>query len=226
MKHTAVSSPILTIDGPSGSGKGTVSGRLARHLGWHVLHSGLIYRGLAIEVSKQKINIKNEAAITLLACDLNMTFYTQPNDTVRVFVSDEDVTTTIALEKIGTLASLVSAYGSVREALLERQRQFNRLPGLVAEGRDMGTVVFPNAPYKVFLTASPEIRAERRHQQLKAQGKDVSLSTILTETKARDARDEARSVAPLTPAGDALRVDSTHDTVEEVMRRILDHFAL
>lgn len=226
MNNSTASSPILTIDGPSGSGKGTVSGRLARHLGWHVLYSGLIYRGLAIEVSKQKINVKDEDAITALALALNINFVTQPDDSICVFVSDEDVTSTITLEKTGTLASLVSGYAPVRDALLERQRHFNCSPGLVAEGRDMGTVVFPHAPYKVFLTASPEIRAERRHKQLKEQGKDVSLSTILTETKARDARDEARSVAPLAPAEGALCLDSTHDTVDEVVQQILSHFNL
>lgn len=221
-----VSLPILTIDGPSGSGKGKVSGRLARHLGWNVLHSGLIYRALAIEVCKQKIDVRDENKITALALELNVRFISQSDDSISVFVSDEDVTPTITLEKTGTLASLVSGYLPVRGALLKRQQDFNCSPGLVAEGRDMGTVVFPHAPHKVFLTASSTIRAERRYKQLKQQDKDVNLSSILAETKARDARDEGRSIAPLVPAEGALCIDSTHYTVDEVVEEILTHFSL
>ncbi|MHA7841399.1 MAG: (d)CMP kinase [Gammaproteobacteria bacterium] len=218
--------PILTIDGPSGSGKGTISGRLACHLGWHVLYSGLIYRGLAIAISKQNIASDDEAAIAALALTLKINFTTQVNDSILVFVAGEDVTSIITLEKTGTLASIISGYGAVREALLERQRRFCCLPGLVAEGRDMGTVVFPHAPYKVFLTASAEIRAERRYKQLKEQGKSANLTAILAETKARDARDEGRSIAPLAPAKEALYIDSSHHTADDVVKQILNHFSL
>lgn len=221
-----LSSPVLTLDGPSGSGKGTISGRLARRLNWHVLYSGLLYRGLAIAAEEKGFKVQDEEKIVDLALNLDIDFITEQDDSIKVFLFKKEITSIIFLEKTGTLASLISGYASVRLALLEKQRRFQQCPGLIAEGRDMGTVVFSEAPYKVFLTASAEARAERRYQQLIDQGEHATLSSILVEIKARDARDEDRAIAPLTPAASAWCVDSTHLTVEEVVNHILDHFGL
>lgn len=220
-----ISPPILTLDGPSGSGKGTVSIKLASQLKWHLLPSGLIYRALAIAVKDNKLAITDEKDIALLALKLKLAFNFDELATI-VLLNGKNITPFIYSEEVGTVASLISSYPLVRAALLERQRQFCSFPGLVAEGRDMGTIVFPEAAYKVYLTAQPEIRAERRYKQLKEEGKDVRLERILAETKARDARDENRSLAPLVKADDALSIDSTNIGVKEVVEQILIHFKL
>jgi cytidylate kinase len=213
--------PVITIDGPSGSGKGTISQLLAETLGWHFLDSGALYRLVALVGVRNGVDSANAEELSKLAATLDVNF--QPSATFEavVVLSGEDVSLRIRDEAIGIAASEVATHTSVREALLARQRAFAMLPGLVADGRDMGTVVFPAAPLKVFLTASAEERAARRYKQLKDKGGDVSLARLLADIRARDERDSQRSVSPLKPAADALVLDSTEMTIEDVQRRIL-----
>ncbi|BCX89187.1 CMP/dCMP kinase [Methylomarinovum tepidoasis] len=211
--------PVLTIDGPSGAGKGTVSRLIAKRLGWHFLDSGAIYRALAWAVRRRGVDLDDEDAVARVASDMKLEFVC--NDAVRVIVDGEDVTDRLATEDVGRIASKIAAYPKVRQALLEKQRAFRRPPGLVADGRDMGTVVFPDAPCKVFLTASAEERARRRFLQLKAQGLDVNLDQIIKDLEERDRRDRERKESPLVPAGDAVVIDSSNLTVDEVVERIL-----
>ncbi len=211
--------PVLTIDGPSGSGKGTVSRALARRLGWHFLDSGAIYRALALSVLARGVSLEDEAAVAKVAKEMALEFIC--NDRVQVVVDGKDVTDLLATEECGQLASKIAALAKVRQALLLKQRAFRKAPGLVADGRDMGTVVFPDAPYKVFLTATLDERARRRFLQLKAQGLDVNLGQIIKDLEARDRRDRERKEAPLVPAGDAVTIDSSDLSVEEVIARIL-----
>ncbi|KZZ73991.1 cytidylate kinase, partial [Oleiphilus sp. HI0130] len=178
--------PVLCIDGPSGSGKGTVTQLVANRLGWAILDSGALYRLTAISGMRSDIDFGDEAGLASLAATLDCEFKaSEDGEPVRVFLGGEDVTSELRLETTGNNASKVAVLPKVREALLQRQRDFQQLPGLVADGRDMGTVVFPEAPFKVFLTASAQARAERRHQQLKAQGEDVKIATLLQEIEAR-----------------------------------------
>ena len=186
-----VRAPVITIDGPSGSGKGTVAGRLAKHLGWCLLDSGALYRLLAFSARNHGVDLTNEEALKLLAAHLDVQFNVGTDDHgQRITLEGEDVTHAIRNEQIGNGASQVASLPAVRDALLQRQRAFQEPPGLVADGRDMGTVVFPDAPLKIFLTASAEERARRRYLQLKAKGDDVSLSSLLDEICARDERDK------------------------------------
>ncbi len=208
--------PVITIDGPSGSGKGTVGRAVAERLGWHFLDSGALYRVLGLAALKRGLDLGDEAALAELARGLDVRF-----EGARVILEGEDVSEAIRSEAAGAAASRVAALPSVREALLARQRAFRRPPGLVADGRDMGTVVFPDAPLKVFLEASPEERARRRFEQLKAQGLDVNLARILTDIRERDRRDRERPVAPLKPAPDAVVIDSTERDPESVVQEIL-----
>ena len=211
---------VIAIDGPSGSGKGTLAGLLAARLGWQLLDSGALYRLLAYAAGKHGIALDNEAALAMLAANLDVQFVAG-----GIILEGESVTERIRNEQVGAGASQVAALPAVRDALLQRQRAFREAPGLVADGRDMGTVVFPDAPLKIFLTASAEERARRRYLQLKAKGEDVILPSLLEEIQARDDRDMNRAVAPLKPAVDAIQLDSTEMSIEEVLERILQEAA-
>lgn len=219
--------PVITIDGPSGSGKGTVAGLLARRLGWNLLDSGALYRLLAFAASNHGVDLTNEELLKALAAHLDVQFLAaEEGQLQRIILEGDDVSNDIRNEHVGAGASQVAALPAVREALLQRQRAFRETPGLIADGRDMGTVVFPDAPLKIFLTASAEERARRRYLQLKAKGDDVSLPSLLDEIRARDERDTQRSVAPLKPAADAIQLDSTELSIEQVLERILSEVAL
>lgn len=216
---------VITIDGPGGSGKGTVAGLLARQLGWRLLDSGALYRLLAFAARNHGIELDNQAALTTLAAHLDVQFFAETNGQ-RIVLEGEEVTDLIRTEQVGDDASRVAALPCVREALLQRQRDFLQEPGLVADGRDMGTVVFPLAPLKIYLTAGAEERARRRFLQLKGKGEDVTLASLLDEIRARDARDTQRSASPLKPADDAVVLDSTELSIEQVLERILSEVAL
>lgn len=211
--------PVLTIDGPSGSGKGTLAQRMAEKLGWHYLDSGAIYRVLAQAALKHQIDLTDETALASIAGQLDVQFVLK-DGLLQVVLEGEDVSLLIRSEQAGNAASKVAAFPAVRSALLQRQRDFCQLPGLVTDGRDMGTVVFPDAPYKVFLTASAEVRAERRYKQLKEKGIDSNLSDLVAEISERDERDTQREVAPLRPADDAVILDSTQLGIEAVLEKV------
>lgn len=211
--------PVVTIDGPSGAGKGTISQLLAERRGWRLLDSGAIYRVLAVAALHHNIYATDEATLAPLASCLDVSFESLDNH-YRILLEGEDVSSAIRTEEVGDMASQIASLPRVREALLRRQRAFREEPGLVADGRDMGTVVFPNAEAKIFLTASAEKRAERRYNQLKNAGHDVSMSRLLSDIRARDERDSGRSVAPLVPASDAYVLDSTDLTIEQVLEKI------
>ncbi len=211
--------PVLTIDGPSGAGKGTVSRLVARRLGWRFLDSGAIYRALAWAARRRGVDLNDADAVARVAGEMELEFIC--DDDVKVLVDGEDVTDRLQTEECGRIASKIAAYPQVRRALLDKQRAFRRPPGLVADGRDMGTVVFPDAPYKVFLTASAEERARRRYLQLKAQGLDVNLDQIIKDLEERDRRDREREESPLVPAKDAVVIDSSDLSIDEVVDRVL-----
>lgn len=213
--------PVITIDGPVSSGKGTVAREVAVRLGWHLLDSGALYRVLGFHADKTGVSLDDERALVSLAENLPVRFVEQEGDT-RVVLDGEDVSNTIRTEQVGELASKVAVFQPVRDALLGRQQTFAQPPGLVADGRDMGTVVFTAAPLKIFLTASAEERARRRYNQLKEKGFGATLAALVEDIRSRDERDMNRDVAPLRPADDALVVDSTSLTVTEVVDRILD----
>jgi cytidylate kinase len=216
---TSVEAPVVTIDGPSGSGKGTISRGLATRLRWHLLDSGALYRLVALAAAKHGVP-ESARALVDIATSMDVSFSPLAG-AERVLLEGADVTHALRTETTGAAASRVAAIPEVRAALLQRQREFARLPGLVADGRDMGTVVFPNASLKVFLTASPQERAMRRHKQLIEKGIDVSLPDLSWDIEQRDARDANRAVAPLKPAPDAKVIDSTSLTPEEVIGSIL-----
>jgi cytidylate kinase len=209
--------PVIAIDGPSGSGKGTIAALVAERLGWHLLDSGALYRIVAACALERGVKLDDPAALARLAAGLSIAFNGE-----RVEVDGADLTLTIRTEEVSAAASQVAALQPVRDAILDLQRALRRSPGLVADGRDMGTVVFPDAALKVFLDASPETRAERRHIQLKNKGLSVSLAALLANIRERDARDRGRAVAPLRPAEDAVLIDSTDMSVDEVLARVLD----
>jgi cytidylate kinase len=215
-----VIAPVIAIDGPSGSGKGTIAALLAAKLGWQLLDSGALYRVLAVAAGKHGIALEDAQALSALAAGLDVHFAAG-----RIRLEGEDVTDMIRTEEVGAEASQVAAIPSVRDALLQRQRAFLAAPGLVADGRDMGTVVFPQAPVKIFLTASAAERARRRYEQLLAKGGNVSLGSLLEEIQLRDLRDTQRAVAPLVPAADAIVLDSTELSIEQVLQRILTEAA-
>lgn len=214
--------PVLTIDGPSGSGKGTVGQLCALELGWHYLDSGAIYRSLAWVANQQQIAHDDVDGLVELANQLQLVCHIKRNDAAQIEVNGEMVTEQLRTEETGEMASQIAPIEAVRAALLELQRRSRKLPGLVADGRDMGTVVFPETPFKVFLTASAEIRAERRYLQLKNKGFDVNLARLLESIQARDVRDSSREASPLKAADDALLLDTSDLTIEEVVAQILD----
>jgi cytidylate kinase len=216
-KTPSVTVPVIAIDGPSASGKGTIAERVAQALGFHYLDSGALYRLVALVAVKEATRLDDEAALARRALHLRVTF-----EGGEIFLFGQKVTDSIRSEECGIGASRVAALPAVRVALLERQRAFRAPPGLVAEGRDMGTVVFPDAILKVFLTASAEARAERRHKQLKEKGIDANIRTLLQELRERDERDSARSTAPLRKAADARELDSTGLGIGEVVRQVLE----
>ena len=218
---TATRVPVVAIDGPSGSGKGTISRRLAVRLGWHYLDSGALYRLVALAALRRHVDLHDADGVAALAATLDARF-APAAESERVYLAGVDVAAELRSERAGDAASQVAAIPAVRTALLQRQRDFATAPGLVADGRDMGTVVFPDALLKVFLTASAEERAMRRHKQLKEKGIDVSLPDLSWDIAQRDARDASRTVAPLRPAHDAHVLDSTSLTPEEVIARILE----
>ena len=213
--------PVLTIDGPSGSGKGTISRAVAQKLGWHYLDSGALYRAVGVAAGWADEDFSDHVALMRRAFDTVIEFRTSGAGEPRVIVDGVDATDELRTETAGAAASAIAALPEVRAALFEKQRAFRRAPGLVADGRDMGTVIFPDAAYKVFLTASAEERAERRYNQLKQKGLEVTIDGLLREILARDARDAQRAVAPLKPAYDAVTVDTTGVSIEAVVERVL-----
>ncbi len=213
---------VATIDGPSGSGKGTISRLIARRIGWHLLDSGALYRLVALAGVRSGTAPDDQERHARIALGMRVVFGWGPDGGEQVCLEGEDVTAAIRSETAGQGASRVAAWPQVRAALLERQRGFAAPPGLVADGRDMGTVVFPGAALKIFLTATPEERALRRHKQLKDKGSDVSLPALSRGIAERDLRDRTREVAPLRPASDACVIDSTAITVEQVVGQVLE----
>ncbi|MBV9575667.1 MAG: (d)CMP kinase [Gammaproteobacteria bacterium] len=218
--------PVITVDGASGTGKGTVSQLLAKRLGWKFLDSGALYRVLALAAQKHSVALDNEKALEVLAEHLDVQFIAQENQLPLIILEGEDVADTIRTEKMGNEASIVAALPAVRAALLSRQRAFRDEPGLVADGRDMGTVVFPEAELKIFLVASAQERALRRYHQLKERGISVNLSDLIKELQERDKRDQERIIAPLKPAEDAICIDTDHLSIEEVVEKIVSEIEL
>lgn len=211
--------PVLTIDGPSGAGKGTVSRAVAKQLGWHYLDSGSIYRSLAIAVLAQQIDLADVAAVVKVAQEMSLEF--ECGDDLIVKLNGVDITAQLATETTGNAASIIAVYPEVRQVLLQKQQDFKQAPGLVADGRDMGTVVFPDAQNKVFLTANAEERAKRRYKQLIAKGISANLIQITQEIEARDNRDKERKNAPLAVADGALTIDSSTLPVNQVIEAVL-----
>jgi len=208
--------PVITIDGPTASGKGSVADGVADALGFHVLDSGALYRLTALDAERHGIDLDDEAELAACALALEPTFTAS-----RIFMDERDVTEEIRAERIGNLASAIAPYPALRAALLDRQRAFRKEPGLVADGRDMGTIVFPDAGLKVFLVADVAARADRRHRQLIERGMPADLDVISVELHERDLRDASRKVAPLMAAADAVTVDSSHLGLDEVIARVL-----
>lgn len=213
--------PVITIDGPGGSGKGTICRLVAQKLGWHLLDSGAIYRVLALAAIHHNIAAEDEEALQPLAAHLDVQFTCDEQSNVRITLEGENVSQTIRTEQVGSVASKIASLPRVREALLRRQRAFREAPGLVADGRDMGTVVFPGAEVKIFLTADATERARRRYLELKQKGLDVNIDDLLNEIQTRDERDMNRAVAPLKPAADAYMLDSTNKTIDQVLEEVL-----
>ncbi len=210
---------IITVDGPSGVGKGTLSLQLAKKLQWHFLDSGAIYRALGLFAAQKGIDLEDENAVAALAIELPLRFEAQENRLV-IYLDEKDVTEVIREEATGSKASIVAKHPQVRQNLIERQRAFAVEPGLIADGRDMGTAIFPDAPLKIFLTASAQERAKRRYKQLLDAGICVNIEQILSEVEARDERDRTRSVSPLIPADDAVVIDTSTLNVSEVFETV------
>lgn len=211
--------PVITIDGPTASGKGTVAARVAQKLGFHYLDSGALYRLCAYKALKEEIDLADEAHLAKTAQALSPVF-----EGGKIFLDEEDVTDKIRAEAVGVAASKVAALPRVREALLDVQKRSRRLPGLVADGRDMGSVIFPDAPLKVFLTASAQARAQRRFNQLKEKGIVANIDTLTRDLEERDRRDMQRAVSPLAPAKDAKILDSSNLTIEETVGQVLQWY--
>ena len=217
--------PVVAIDGPVGSGKGTIARQVAEALGYHLLDSGALYRLTALSAAKQGVDLGDVDAVARVASELNVRFDSNEDGSERIWLDDEEITLEVRRETTGEMASVVAVIPAVRKALLERQRAFQQAPGLVADGRDMGSLVFPSASVKIFLTASAEERAMRRHKQLKDKGIDVSLAALSRDIEDRDRRDSERSVAPLKPAKDARILDSSGKSIEAVTQTVLDWVA-
>ena len=211
---------VVTIDGPSGSGKGTIAALLARELNWKLLDSGALYRLTALAAMNHGVDFADETSLEVLAGHLDVQFVPSA-DGLTIILEGEEVGASLRTEEVGAMASKVAALPGVRSALLQRQRDFAERPGLVADGRDMGTVVFTESPLKVFLTANADERAQRRFQQLQQKGIDANFDRLLSDIKARDERDSNRAVAPLKPADDAILLDSTRMSIQEVFNKIL-----
>ncbi len=214
-----MSVPVITIDGPGGSGKGTVAMRLAQELGWHYLDSGALYRIVAVAAMERAIEADNEQMLAELARHLDVSFRLM-DDEVVILLDGNRITGKLRSEEAGVFASIIAAVPAVRAALVQGQRAFRKLPGLVADGRDMGTVIFPDAKLKIFLTASAQARADRRYKQLKEKGESVNLSRLFQDIEKRDKRDRSRSISPLIPAEDAQLIDSTEMSIEMVLKEI------
>lgn len=220
-QDTQTQIPVITIDGPSGAGKGTIAQLLASKLGFHILDSGSLYRLTALASLNDQIALEDEDAMRQVAAQLDVVF--KPTaDGLQILLRGEDVSEAIRAEEIGMRASRVAAISAVRDALLQRQRDFKAAPGLVADGRDMGTTVFPDAPLKVFMTASAEERAERRYKQLKAKGINANIAALVADLKARDEQDANRAVSPLKPANDAILLDTTEMSIQQVTEKLLE----
>ena len=216
--------PVICLDGPSGVGKGTICLAIAKKLGWHILDSGSLYRITALQVSRKfpetEVVDIDESQLVEIAQNLNVSYKEQDGE-LAIILDGQEVSSLIRNEKIGDIASKVAAVAVVRSALLERQRAFLQPPGLIADGRDMGTVVFPDAPLKIFMTASAEERAQRRYKQLKDKGIDVNLPSLVKELRQRDERDMNRKTAPLKPASDAITIDTTKLDIEQVTKEVM-----
>lgn len=214
--------PVITVDGPGGTGKGTVCAGLSAALGWHLLDSGALYRAVGLWALRAGIDLDDGEAVAALAARLTVRFSRDGagGDPIRTWIGDHDVSEAIRTEECGSAASRIAAHGPVRARLLAQQRAFRRPPGLVADGRDMGTVVFPDAGLKIFLTASVEVRAQRRHKQLKQKGIDVSLRRLFADMIERDRRDERRAVSPMRPAEDAVVMDTSERDAAEVLNQV------
>ena len=212
--------PVIAIDGPSASGKGTLAGIVAKTLGWHQLDSGMLYRLSALAVLRKNIQPDNEAEIVEVARNLNVRFEGQ-----QVLLDNDDVSDVLRGEEVGALASRIATYPLLRQALFERQLAFRKAPGLVADGRDMGTVIFPDAKLKIFLIADVNERAQRRYKQLIEKGISANLVALLEDLKARDERDMNRSHAPLVPAEDAIILDSSRLSIEESVAKVLAYWS-
>ena len=215
--------PVLALDGPSGAGKGTIGQLCAAHFGWSYLDSGAIYRALSWLAKENSVSPDNVVELVALADAMELICHVQIGDVAQIEVNRRIVTDHLRTEEAGEMASQIAPIPEVRASLLNMQRRSRKLPGLVADGRDMGTVVFPDAPFKVFLTASAQIRAQRRFDQLKLKGFDVNLARLLESIQARDVRDSSRASSPLKPADDALVLDTSDLAIDEVVTRIVNH---
>jgi len=220
--HNPKDVAVITIDGPSGAGKGTISRIVAKKLGFHYLDSGALYRLLGLCSQRHHVSVTNVKSLAALAEHMDVEFKTTKSGEFTILLEGEDVTREVRTEETGALASQVAQYPEVREALLKRQRLFARAPGLVADGRDMGTVIFPDAPVKIYLTASAEERASRRYKELIAKGENVSLPTLVEQVRSRDERDMTRESSPLRPAAGAINIDTSSLSIQEVTDTVLN----
>jgi len=213
---------VITVDGPSGAGKGTISRILAKKLGFHYLDSGALYRILGIAAQRHQVDTSNNKGLMTLAEHMDIRFDSSETGDIKALLEGEDITQEMRTEDTGALASLVASHPQVRSALLKRQRMFATEPGLIADGRDMGTIVFPDAVLKIYLTASIEERAKRRYKELLAKGEDVSLRGLIEQVRTRDERDMSRDASPLIPAKDAIELDTSEQTIQEVTDTVLN----